>query len=207
MPASPAHTPPSPLGMEIQINVVTLWANRVESSQIKIFFLGKKWHVIRTETICGSDFCWGWTFQRNKAPSQPCLQPGGVLSVQGLPLSHELHFGSEKCIFHFLKSSPSPELWLFQSAPCRRVWLLIPLFRKRKKKCSQENPIWLKHRMGTKCFCSWEKNKKKRHFLASFVEAAAALGPGEVWEQQDQAPCPLWGGSDTGRDRKHTQGH
>lgn len=135
VPASPAHTPPSPLGMEIQINVVTLWANRVESSQIKIFFLGKKWHVIRTETICGSDFCWGWTFQRNKAPSQPCLQPGGVLSVHGLALSHEPHFGSEKCIFHiFPKSSPSPELWLFQSAHCRRVWLLIPLFRKRKKK-------------------------------------------------------------------------
>lgn len=104
---------------------------------------------------------------------------------------------SRKRYFHILpKSSASPwaEFWLFQSAPCRRVCLLIPLFRKRKKKKKrpQENPIWLKHSMGTKCFSCWEK-----HFLPSFVQAHSstqAMGSGEVWDQQGRGHswCPLW---------------
>lgn len=75
--------------MEIQVNIITLWANRVESFQIKILFPGK-WHVIKTETFCGSALA-RVTSARDglsregkpsQKPSQLCLQLGDTLGAR-----------------------------------------------------------------------------------------------------------------------------
>lgn len=84
-----------------------------------------------------------------------------------------------KLCFHILaKSSTSPraEFWLFQSAPCRRVCLLIPLFRKRKKKGLKKTPF------GSST--EWEQNVsvagKKTISWPALLRPPAALRP---WDQ------------------------
>lgn len=86
------------LGRETRVHIVTLWANRVGSLQIKIFFPGK-WHVIKTETFCGSALAGvtsagdGLSRERKHHPSPACSL---VMSwVPGLVLSHEPGLGQK----------------------------------------------------------------------------------------------------------------
>lgn len=116
---------------------------------------------------------------------------------------------SENC--HVLQESSVQQVpCLLHSASCRHVCLFIPLFWKKQKKRPQENPIWLKHGIGTKCFSSWEK-----HFLHSFVQihsstqairslTARSVGRAEPWAGLWWPAAPLRDGSFR-EDRKHTQ--
>lgn len=109
-----------------------------------------------------------------------------------------------KLNFHLLPSSsasPGSELWPLQSAPCRRVCLLIPLFRKRKKGL-KKTPF------GSST--EWEQNVSlagKNISWPALLRLPAALRAGSCGSSRAMGTSwwPLWGGSGTGRDSKHSQ--